>query len=338
MRWTQNLALLSLAVMAGCSTTPKTVQDTPTPVPEPVVSSEAGDRLKEYTFMLEKQPLGLAVREVVRITEVNLVLMNGLENYPLDRVEVVSSTIEDILDLLSKQIGFKIQDSGSYFFLYAPDYEPLTQVHVDPTQLGPHARLKTTAGFGADTPLFNVFALLGRSLDTTIVGDNAVADSACGELHLRDVTLTEALEAVFKSARVQQFNFRVQGTEEYLFFYSPGNRQRTRFTTGATPPSGVDLAAKCNLQLLFLDTGDGKFEGQLASSRLNEVLPDLSRQLGISVSAEPALHKLPVNPVIMTNVSRKTALELLIRQWLLPEFGYDYTEDGIRLRYLGPER
>ncbi len=339
MHWIRIVSLLALTSITACTTTPGTAPDEPDDTLSLAVQQPPAARLEKYTFTLEKQPLGLAIREVVRITSANLVLMNGLENFPLGTLDVESGDIDTILGLLAEQVGFKIQKNASYYFLYAPDYEPLTQVHLGTTMVAKWANMTTTSSFGADTPLFNVFALLGRSLDTTIVGDNAVADSGCGEIHLRDVSLTEALEAALKSARVQQFNFRLQATEDYLFFSSPGNRQRRQFTTPATE-SGADavLSKRCDIQLLLVDTGDGKLEGQLGSSRLEKVLPKFSRQLGLPVTAEPAMNKLPVNPIILEGVTRKTALELLIRQWLLPEFGYEYVDGGIRLRYLGPER
>ncbi|PCJ57736.1 MAG: hypothetical protein COA73_10455 [Candidatus Hydrogenedentota bacterium] len=332
--------LLALALATACSTTPDTptVTQIDTESASLEIKKNVMDRTSQYTFTLEKQPLGLVIQELVKITNANLVLMNGLENFPMPAMNVESANIDTVLALLSEETGCKIEDNGAYFFLYAPNYESLTQVSLDPAQLASWANMNTTASFGADTPLFNVFALLGYSLDTTIVGDNAIADSGCGEMHLKNVSLTEALEAALKSARVQHFNFQIQATDEYLLFHSPGNRMRKQFSTNAkTIELANALSEMCDIQLLLVKTSENKMEGQLGSSRLKEILPEFSRQLGLPVTAEPAMNKLPVNPVILNGVTRKTAIELLIRQWLLPEFGYDYTEEGIRLRYLGPE-
>jgi len=62
------------------------------------------------------------------------------------------------------------------------------------------------------------------------------------------------------------------------------------------------------------------------------VLDSLSQQLGILVVAEKGLEDLPVNPVVLNNVRVQTAMDLLIRQWLIPDFGYQVAGDRIVIR------
>ena len=68
------------------------------------------------------------------------------------------------------------------------------------------------------------------------------------------------------------------------------------------------------------------------ASKLGEVLPELSRQLGIPVEAAPALREFPVNWTVMHDVRVETAILLLIRQWPLERFGYEVYPDRILIR------
>ena len=60
----------------------------------------------------------------------------------------------------------------------------------------------------------------------------------------------------------------------------------------------------------------------------------MSEQLGLTVTSDAGMRRLPVNPVVMRKVPIETVLELIIRQWLVPEFGYELDGAGIRLRHV----
>ncbi len=74
--------------------------------------------------------------------------------------------------------------------------------------------------------------------------------------------------------------------------------------------------------------------GRIGASTLGEVLEGLSEQIGVPVTADARMLRLPVNPAVMTDVRIATVLELLIRQWLVPEFAYAVDDTGIRLRHV----
>ena len=65
--------------------------------------------------------------------------------------------------------------------------------------------------------------------------------------------------------------------------------------------------------------------------RLGELLPTLSSQLGVQVTADAGMANFPVLPMTCRNVPIRTALDLLVRQWPVAGFGYAVTPSGIRL-------
>ncbi|NJL72818.1 MAG: hypothetical protein HC888_15280 [Candidatus Competibacteraceae bacterium] len=65
---------------------------------------------------------------------------------------------------------------------------------------------------------------------------------------------------------------------------------------------------------------------------LEAVLPALTAQLGILVEASPEARDLPVNPCVLPGVRLRTALDLLVRQWPLPRYGYEVLPDRILIR------
>jgi hypothetical protein len=76
------------------------------------------------------------------------------------------------------------------------------------------------------------------------------------------------------------------------------------------------------------DTG-AAFSFQAEPATLARVLPDLSRALGIPVTADDAMGRLPVNITAFHAIPTEAALDLLVRQWLLPRYGYRIQNGGL---------
>ena len=94
------------------------------------------------------------------------------------------------------------------------------------------------------------------------------------------------------------------------------------------------LGREVRVMLPFPQDDPEHLQGRIGASTLGEVLEGLSDQLGVPVTADANMHRLPVNPAVMTNVRVATALDLLIRQWLVPEFAYAVDDTGIHLRHV----
>lgn len=318
------VALASIVIL-GCTSTPEAGR--------PAISNEA----VENAIDIERGPVGLAFRELSEAFSINVVLMNGLElgqagPYHLEK-DAPAAAIREIAD----DLGYEIHDAPHYIFVFAPGYEALRDVSVSAGIDKEIAGLRVDVAFGADTPLYSALALLGHTLGHTVIADNAIAAALCGEIRLKDVPLGAALDALLQSARVSRESFYVESTPDYTFVASTSNVAGRPLLLGEdslTDEQVAMLGRDVCVMLPFLQDDPEHLQGRIGASTLEEVLEGLSEQLGVLVTADANMHRLPVNPAVMTNVRVATALDLLIRQWLVPEFAYAVDDTGIHLRHV----
>src|SRR5690606_39059740 len=64
----------------------------------------------------------------------------------------------------------------------------------------------------------------------------------------------------------------------------------------------------------------------------------LTAQLGVTIEFSEDIAELPVNPCVMRGVRLRTAMDLLIRQWPYPQFGYEVHPDRILIRSIPAAR
>ena len=304
--------------------------------------TEVTERL---TLKMEDTTLGEVVLRVGLESTHCLALMRGLENRKVDRVSFRGSKAQEVASTLVKigssegsagapgSQGLVLHQAPGYFFIFPQGYEALLSTPVAGTLSSPFTKKIDRVAFGGGMALYAVFTTLGQALDTTIVADNAVAASECGQVVLRDIGLDETIEAILRSARIAKFH--VDCTDEYVFLQAPGN---------PSPRSALlEEESLSSEQREFLDhlvsvtlpepsPNPARPHAVMDAQRLSEVLPSLSVQLGIRVVAERGLGRLPVNPVTFSNVRVQTAMDLLCRQWLVPQYGYQLTRDRIVIR------
>ncbi|MFP6583925.1 MAG: hypothetical protein VCD00_15405 [Candidatus Hydrogenedentota bacterium] len=282
----------------------------------------------KHTAEYLKQSIGLILRDLGTKTTDGLVLMNGLENVTIAEFQITEQTTAQALSSLSELTGVSTHLTPYYTFVYDPTYETLVTLQIEQELPARYLETMVNISIGADTPLFSALALLGHSTGLTLVADNAIGDAQCGELSLPNVPLPQALEALLQSARIPQSSVGLRVHDDYLFFYSAGHAFATNLLK--EPISAADRRAldeSCSISLLVYTTPDNQISSQLGASRLHSVLPELSLQLGMPVRATEEILHLPVNPVVMNDISRATALELLMQQWLVPAFQYQ-VQDG----------
>lgn len=285
---------------------------------------------------VSRRALGLVFRDLTEQTNAGLVLMNGLENIPIERLNVNNDPLPVVLAELSKLTGLVTHETPYYTFMFDPTYESLVTLNIKRQIPEIYDDVWVFAAFGADTPLFSVFAMLSRLTGKTLIADNAIGDALCGELNLHDVPLPQAIEAALQSARIPQHNFRIRATDGYIFLHSSAHQLRRNVASSKIPPESRKLLnEKCSISLLVYTEADNKIRSQLGASKLYKVLSELSLQLGMPVRADPLLDHFPVNPMVMNNVSRETALELLIHQWLVPEFEFTVVDGAVLIRPVG---
>lgn len=287
----------------------------------------------KVTLTVAASNLGDAVRTVGKSIGGNLVLMSGLETRPTNELQWRRAKPAKVAADIAAQGGLAIQETPEYYFLFAPGYEPLVELSLAGRLNPTYAMKRTDVAFGSEIKLFTVFAWMSYALDLTIVADNSVAESRCGELALQQVPLESALEAILKSARVVAFD--VESTDEYIFLKNPNNTNPASALLNSEPLDDGQtqtLERRVRVVLPHALTPDQPLEVQTNALPLNQVVDALSQQLGVPVVVEKGLEDLPVNPVVLNNVRVRTALDLLVRQWLVPDFGYQVTHDRIVVR------
>lgn len=321
--------------VAGCASTLKSRPETEPPAGPFPTAQVAAAPFPEVTLEESFGTLGELVRHVGATAGGGLVLMHGLEAVPAPEVILKKASYAKLVAEITNATGLTAQQNAQYFYLYspAPVYEPLLGMSLA-GQLPEHcAGMNVQAAFGGGTALYNVFASLSKSLGITLLADNVISDIPCGELTLPNMPLPTALEAIFKSALLPPDRFQVEATEEYILVQS----SRTAVPAGVLLNSGdLDAAAKALLdKRVDIEVPMSKnsetvfFEG---ASPLHEILGDLSAQLGVNVTSSPALQNFPVTWTVMHQVRVQTALELLIRQWPMPRFGFEVRPEGILIR------
>jgi hypothetical protein len=267
--------------------------------------------------------LGAAFRHIGETSGGSAVLMSGMEDLlaPPSLKLQHADFVQGVQRLLTGR-DCRIQATPAYLFIYPAGYEQLEALslvgQVDPAL---DAR-RATFALGAGTDLYNGLALLSTSLNTTIAADNLLAEVWCGELFLEDASISTIVEAMLKSARVTPGAVSIQSTGDYLFLRSAenGNRADACLGRGAlTPEQQALLQRRVSFRLPYPAAGPAFESGPRP---LSDVLPHLSSQLGIPVSAEPALASLLVNAAVINQVPLETALNLIVWQWPLAQFGY----------------
>jgi hypothetical protein len=282
----------------------------------------------------EADTLGAAVRAFGE-QGASLVLMNGLEKVRVDADAVAGMDAANAAPELAKMAGCAVQATAHYAFLYPgrDPYDVLATLSVEGRLDPAYGDTTASIAFGAGTPLFTAMAMLGRALNHTFVVDNTLAEAECGELALSGAPLASVLEAVLKSARVAEF--RIESTEEFVLISGPANAApQTALLNGA----GLGDAARAVLDRranVFLPARSQAPAGVVmtpGAETLGAAAETLSAQLGVPVTVQHGLEELPVMPMIAHDVRIATALDLLIRQWPVPQFGYEAQPDRILIR------
>ena len=272
---------------------------------------------------------------------VGFVLMNGLEDVRIDPPSLRRTTASRVAERIAEIARCRVQETEHYRFLYPEGFEALTQIQL-PSLDPVYDEIEAEIAFGANLPLFMVFAWLSQATETTIIADNLAAAAFSGELSLGEVPLRTGLEAIMKSARA--IGVGVDSTPEYVFFYHPGRNpyatKRTLLINADDLPTAQQslLERRVNVILPTAPGTPGPVPYQAGAQPLSRAVQSFSRQIGVPIVIDRALADLPVNPAAFTNARLGTVLDLLIRQWIYPDIGYEVQEDRIVIRRLAAPR
>lgn len=326
-------ALGGLFLLGGCATGGRTEVETPATSDEqtPVAPRERrSGRLPDIQLEAGAQvTLGEAFRHIGETYGGGAALTAGLEERPTPAAGLGRSDFVSGFEHLARPYGFKLQVTPHYVFLYPEGYEALAELslegHVDPV----FDSTRASFAIGAGTDLYNTFALLSESLRKTIIADNIVADAWCGELFLEDAPVTAIVEAILKSSRIAPDMIEVESTDRYLFIRSAANQSRPPSCLNRDQLSAEQLAILQTPLTLRIPGSAGAIAFQAEPATLGKVLPELSLALGVPVTADETMNRLPINIMVFHAIPTETALDLLVRQWLLPRYGYRVENGGL---------
>lgn len=331
-------ALCLLLLLTGCAgkgdKPSRDAMDTDTSPPSTGAFPRVSFELREPAALVD------VVRRVGEEAGGGLVMMNGLSEYAVQPFDAKRKEYGSFVQSVAQSTGLKYRQTSYYYFLYPEGYETLCDVSLSGAI---HPRFQTVTAavaFGDNTALFNALSVLGQNLGVTIVADNAVAESRCGELTLPEAPLPAILEALLQSARVPPGAFQVDSTEDYICFRSAQNRPRPNVCLNEADLTTQDRELLDRRTNLMLPEGSENTAPAFYPNptSLGRILGTLSRQWGVPVTAETKMHAIPVNPTSFTNLRIATALELIIHQWLIPEFGYEVRNGAIHFRRAPAER
>ncbi|HQE82049.1 MAG TPA: hypothetical protein PLM14_03550, partial [Candidatus Hydrogenedentes bacterium] len=295
----------------------------------------AGGSVSEKTKEMVR--LGMFLRDLEKEGVEGLVLMNGMEEIRIEALSTRKTSASKMADRISELLKCGLQETDHYYFLYPQGFEALTQIQL-PSLDPVYDEVNAEIVFGANLPLYMAFAWISQATGKTIVADDLAAVAVTGELSVGEVPLRTGLEAILKSARA--IGVGVDSTPDYVFFYHPGRnpyvnkRSLLINSEGLSAEQSELLARRVNVVLPTAPGTRGPIPFQAGALPFSKAVQSLSRQLGVPIGIDKALEDLPVNPVVFTDVPIGTVLDLVIRQWLYPDIGYEVQKNQIIVRRL----
>ncbi|MBP7431832.1 MAG: hypothetical protein KBC05_20545, partial [Candidatus Hydrogenedentes bacterium] len=281
--------------------------------------------------------LGMFLRKLGEEGVEGLVLMNGMEDIQIAAPSGRRSTAEKMAGRIAEIVPCQVEETEKYCFLYPQGFEALTQIQL--ASLDPaYDAVTAEIVFGANLPLYMVLTWISQATGKTIVADNLAAAAVTGELALGEVPLRTGLEALLKSARA--VGVGVDSTPEYIFFYHPSRNPYINKRSLLINSEGLALEQQALLDRrvsVVLPTAPGTrgpVPFQAGAQPFSKAVQSLSRQVGVPIAIDTALADLPVNPAAFSDVRLGTVLDLIIRQWLYPDIGYEVQKNRIVIRRL----
>lgn len=323
------MALAWMALASGCATSP---ESDPALSPKPSAAPEAPRDGASGRVSMEaglRRTLGETVRYIGETHGGGGVLTAGLEVRPGPAKAIGAADSAVALERLAAQYQYQAQRTPHYVFIYPIGYEELTTLALANQVDGRFNATRASFAVGAGTDLFNAFALLSHSVKVPVIADQVVADAWCGEVFLQDGPLSAIIEALLKSARVAPSLVTIESTDRYLLVRSASNPRRGPTCLNPAPRSPEETAILEKSVSIHVPYRGGEFSFQAEPATLGELLGTLSAQIGLPVTADAEVARLPVNITILEDLPLETALDLLVQQWPVPRYGYQLRDGGV---------
>ncbi len=325
---------VAVAVLGACAKDRQHGKKPPDKAPAAAPTAVA--TFPKVSFAHETGPLGDVVRKLGQDAGGGIVALSGLEERTVAALSVAHEPYASLAKQLADAVECKASPLSHAYFIYPAPYEGLLQVSLEGRLHEHFAAMSAAVAFGAKTRLANVFAVLSESLGTTIVADNYIAETTCGEMFMDKAPLQAVLEAVLMSARIPAQEIAIDCTEEYLFIASLRNTAPKTVLLSDENSLSAEQKAELDrvVDVVVPERGENPVQTAFAAkpAPLRSVLTPLTQQMNMEVAAKKALAEVPINPCTMHKVRIRTAMDLLIRQWPLANFGYELNDKQLLIR------
>ncbi len=318
-------------VNTGCATSGESRPSEPTAA---VAATHGPPAFKHATFQHDMSPVGDVIRLFGEQVGGGIVLMSGLEERAMPAIELRNTPYQDAVGQFAASVDCTYLYTPYYYMIVAPGYESLQDVCIQDALDDRYHSMSASVVLGAKTELYNAFSALSKSVGATIVADNFIAEARTGEMFLHDAPFHVVLEAILQSARIAPGAFVVESGPEYIFIRSQQNADTGNRLLNAGALTREQRTLLSTVVSLTLPDSRAVSHAAFTSIPipLHDALLPLTEQMGVEIVAQRHLADIPINPCVMDDVRLETALNLLLWQWPMPDFGFEVQENRILIR------
>lgn len=320
-----------LVLLAGCATTGE--GGGTSPVREDVTAADRPVSPPAWPKVSVESPQSNLLDVVAQIGsryDVGYSLMQGIGLRPLAGMEHQDVGYVSLMESLAQDTACVVEKTPYYLFVYPPGYDDLERINLYDRIPNVWRGRALSVVFDGNRKLNTVLAFLGDGLGKTIVADNLVADASIGAVRVPYAPVPDVLNAVLKSARMAPDAFDVDASEDYIFIHRRGSGGLSTAFVGASNealPTG-----RVSIALPEGSVRGEKFRPVEGATPFGDLLGAISRQIGLSVTADASLHALPVNQTVIRDLPLQTALDLIVRQWPVDGIGYTFSGDAVHFQ------
>lgn len=326
-------ALCCATALWGCASSGKRAD-------KQAVSLEGGSAVSppsfpSVSFAPETMPAGDLVRRIGEEVGGGLVLINGLEEHSVPAFDVNNAPYGELAGRVAEAVQCEARPLPHAWVILPSAYTPLLETDLSGSLPPETAALTGTVAFGGKTPMYNVLSVLSHTMGVTLVADNQLSETRCGELFLGPAPLSSILEAVWISARVPREAYAVETIGNAVFFRSVRNATPSSLLLNAEALTPEQRAVVDRVvDAVLPEPGDDPAATAFSArpKPLRDVLTPLSRQLGVVVSAKSVFAEVPVSPCVFKGARVAEVMDLLLRQWPTDKVGWEVSGEELLIR------
>lgn len=326
-------ALLCATALWGCASSAKKAGKQPALREGGSAASQPS--FSSVSFKPETMPATDLVRRIGEEVGGGLVLINGLEEHSVPAFSLDNAPYGELAGIVAEAVQCEALPLPHAWVIVPSAYASLLETDLSGSLPPEAAALTGTVAFGGKTPMYNVLSVLSQNMGVTLVADNQLSETRCGEFFLGPAPLSGILEAAWISARVPREAYAVEAVGKAVFFRSVRNATPSSLLLNADALTPAQRAVVDRVVDVVLPEPGGDPAETAFSARpkpLKEVLTPLSQQLGVVVSAKSVFAEVPVSPCVFKGARVAEVMDLMLRQWPTDKVGWEVSGEELLIR------